>query len=123
MAGSSYINLPKELDHSRKRLINIQNIDDNEFFNWSIVRYVNPVDHNPRRITNADKEFAKNLDFKNINFPVKIRDIHKIEKDNYIGISVFGYENREKRPVYVSKKCCAEKHVDVLLIGEEGKRH
>ena len=29
LAGSSYIKLPKELDHSRKRLINIQNIDDN----------------------------------------------------------------------------------------------
>ena len=29
-AGSSYIKLPKELDHLRKRLINIQNIDDSE---------------------------------------------------------------------------------------------
>ena len=37
--------------------------------------------------------------------------------------SVFGYENKEKHPIYVSKKCCEEKHVDLLLIGEEGKRH
>ena len=29
LAGSSYIKLPKELDHLRKRLINIQSIDDN----------------------------------------------------------------------------------------------
>ena len=29
LAGGSYINLPKELDHPRKGLINIQNIDDN----------------------------------------------------------------------------------------------
>ena len=29
-------------------------------------------------------------------FLVKIRDIHKIEKKNSIGISVFGYENKEK---------------------------
>ena len=28
----------------------------------------------------SDKDFAKRLDFKVITFPVKIRDIHKIEK-------------------------------------------
>ena len=32
LAGSSYINLPKELDHPKKGLTNIQNIDDNECF-------------------------------------------------------------------------------------------
>ena len=78
-AGSSYIKLPKELDHPREGLINIQNIDDNECFKWSIVRYLNPADHNPRIITKADKGFAKKLDFKNIKLPVKIRDIHKIQ--------------------------------------------
>ena len=30
LAGSSYIKLPKELDHPRKVLITIQNIDNNE---------------------------------------------------------------------------------------------
>ena len=28
----------------------------------------------------ADKDFAKRIDFKDIRFPVKIRDIHKIKK-------------------------------------------
>ena len=46
------------------------------------------------------KDFAKKLDIK---FPVKIRDIHKIKKNNSIGIRAFGYENKEKRPIYVSK--------------------
>ena len=40
LAGSSYIKLPKELDHPRKELLNIQNIDDNECFKWGIVRYL-----------------------------------------------------------------------------------
>ena len=52
---------------------------------------------------------------------MKIRDIHKIEI-NSIDISVFGHENKEKHPVYLSKKCCEDKHVDLLLIGEEGKK-
>ena len=47
LTGSSYIKLPKELDHPRKGLINIQNTDDNEYFKWCLVRYLNPVDHHP----------------------------------------------------------------------------
>ena len=34
LAGRSYIKLPKELDHPRKGLINIQNTDNNECFKW-----------------------------------------------------------------------------------------
>ena len=77
---SSYIELPKELNQPRKRLINIQNINDNECFKWSIVRYLNPANHHPARITKGDKDFAKKIDFKDVKYPVKIRDIHKIEK-------------------------------------------
>ena len=77
----------------------------------SIVRYLNPTDHNSRRIVEADQDFSEKLDFKDIIFQVKIRDIYKIEQNNYIGISVFGYENKEKHPIYVSKKYCEEKHV------------
>ena len=50
LAGSGYIKLPKELDHPRKSLTDIQNIDDNECFKWSFVRHLNPADHKPRRI-------------------------------------------------------------------------
>ena len=100
LAWSSYIKLPKELDHLRKGLINIQNTDDNE---WCSFRYLNHAYHNPRRITKSYKDFAERLDFKDIRFPSKISKIHKIEKKNCLGISVFGYENKEKHPIYVSK--------------------
>ena len=44
-----------------------------------------------------DKLFGDELDLEDIKFPVnKIRDIHKIQKKNYIGISAFGYEKEEK---------------------------
>ena len=32
-------------------------------------------------------------------------------------------KKRKKNPIYVSKKCCEEKTVDLLLIGKEGKKH
>ena len=84
-------------------MINIQNIDDNECFKLSIVRYLNPANHHLAGIAKADKDFPKKRDFKDTKFPVKIRDIHQIEKKNSIGISVFGYENKEKHPIYASK--------------------
>ena len=59
--------------------------------------------------------------FKDIEFPVIIGDIHKLEKKNSIDISIFGHENKEKCPIYVSKKCCEEKHVDLLFIGKGEK--
>ena len=99
----------KELDHIRKGLINVQSIDDNECFKWCFIRYLNPVDYNPRRFAKAGKDFAKRLDFKDIKFPVKIIDIHRIKRKNFINISI--YENKGKCPIYVSKECCEEKHV------------
>ena len=99
LAGSSYIKLHKELHHPKKGLINIQNTDDNECFKWCLVRYLNPADNHPV----VKKDFAKRLDFKDIKFLVKAREIHKIKKMNSIGISIFGYENKEKYPIYVSK--------------------
>ena len=79
LAGGSYIKLPKELDHPRKGLINVQDTDENECVKWCLVKYLNPADHDPKGITKADKDFAKRIDFKVRKFSVKIRSFHKIE--------------------------------------------
>ena len=39
-------------------------LDDNERFKWSLVRYINLADHHRERVTKADKDFVKKLDFK-----------------------------------------------------------
>ena len=98
--------------------MNIENNDDNECFEWCLVTYLIPANHHPARITKADKYFPKRLDFKDIKLPVKIRDIHKIEKKNAIGISVFGYENKEKHPIYLSKQYCKQ-NIMIHYIFEE----
>ena len=38
-------------------------------------------------------------------------------------ILLFYDKNKVKYAIYETKKCFEEKHVDLLLIGEEGKRH
>ena len=100
LAGSSYIKSRKELDNPRKGLINIRNIDNNECFKWCLVRYLNAEDPNPRKTTKSDEDFAKRLDYKDIKFPIKMKDIHKIQKTSSIITSVFGSEKKEKHAIY-----------------------
>ena len=57
LTGSSYIKLPRELDHPGKDLINIKNIGDNECFKLCLVRYLHPADHNLRKIRKFGDEF------------------------------------------------------------------
>ena len=73
LVGSSYIDLPIELKHPRKGLINIKN-NDQKCFLWCHVRHINPVKDHPGRIKNIDRDFANNLNYDGIEFPVQEKD-------------------------------------------------
>ena len=45
-----------------------------------------------------------NLDYAGIEFPVDVKQYNKIEKQNNININVFGYEEKQLFPIYVSKE-------------------
>ena len=102
LKGSSYIELPPEIKKS-KGLINIKN-EDNECFRWCHIRHLNPQNKNPQRIKKIDKNLIKQLDYSNIEFPVTVKQINKIEKQNDIRINLFGYEEKQKFPIYISHK-------------------
>ena len=121
MKGLSYIKLPQELRHHRKGLINMKN-EDNECFRWCHIRHLNPQDKNPQRIKKSDKEYINKLDYSGIEFPVTTKQYNKIEKQNEININVFGYENKQPYPIYVSKEKY-ENHMELLLITEDKNKH
>lgn len=77
-----------------------------------MVRYLHSADHIPRRI--------RKVDFKDITYPEKKRIFTKVKKKSCIGISLFGYDNKQKYPVYVLRKAL-ERLMDLLLI-REGKK-
>ena len=56
-------------------MVNIQNIDDNQCFKWFLLKYLHLANHHPARIRKADRSFGDELDFEDIKFPIKIRDI------------------------------------------------
>ena len=122
LKGRSYFPLPEELRNSRKGLINIKN-DDNECFRWCHVRHINPVKKDPQRITQKDRGIAKTLDYSGVTFPVTIRDMGKIEKQNKININAYVYNEDGK---YVSpirnSKTAYDDTLNVLLIERETEK-
>ena len=119
--GSSYIELPIELQNPAKRLINIKNKDD-ECFRWCHIRHLNPQKTNPQRIKRVDKQFIEGLGYTNIERPVSQRQYNKIEKQNNIRINVFGYEKGQPFHIHISKEEF-EDQMNLLLITKDEKRH
>ena len=121
LKGSSYINLPQELRHNKKGLINLKN-KDNECFRWCHIRQLNPQDKNPQMIKKSDKKYIQDLDYTGIEFPVTTKQYNKIEKQNEININVFGYENKQPYPIFVSKEKY-NNQINLLLITEDDNKH
>ena len=119
--GSSYIKLPAKLGNSRKGLINIKN-EDNECFRWCHIRHLNPQEKNPQRIKKEDKKMINELNYDGINFPLSQKHYNKVETQNDIRINVFGYENGQAFPIYISKEKF-DNQMNLLLITKDEKKH
>ena len=77
--GSSYIPLP-DIIMRKKAIINMEN-KDNKCFLWSILRYLHPIEKHKTRLTDI-RNYENDLNFKGIDFPVKLKDIPKFENQN-----------------------------------------
>ena len=122
LKGRSYFPLPGELRNSKRGLINLQN-DDNECFRWCHVRHINPDKKDPQRITQKDRKIAQTLDYTGVTFPVTIRDMGRIEKQNKININAYLYNEDGK---YVTPYRNSETEygdtLNVLLIERETEK-
>ena len=70
--GSSYIELPIELQNSVKGLINMKNKDD-ECFRWCHIRHLNPQKKDPQIIKKEDKRLIEGPNYEGIEFPVPLK--------------------------------------------------
>ena len=121
LRGYSYIPLPEELQNPAKGIINMKN-NDNECFRWCHIRHLLPQNKNPQRIKECDKKYVEKLDYSGIEFPVSAKQYNKIEKQNNIRVNVFGYEEKQKYPIYISKEkfnSC----LNLLLLTEGDAKH
>ena len=119
MKGSSFLPLPAKMA-SKKAIINVQNHDD-KCFMWAVLASLHPINNNPQRFAHY-AQYAEELDFTDIPFPVKVCDINKFEKLNDISVNVFGYEHGTLYPLHLTK-VRGVRHVNLLLISKGEKYH
>lgn len=122
LQGSSYLRLPRELV-DKKAVLNIKN-DDERCFVWSVLAALHPV-HRKDHPENGYhyKKYVNELNLDGIEFPMKVSQIAKFERQNTaISVNVFGYEQKELFPVYITKEK-KENHVNLLLIANNETRH
>lgn len=120
LSGSSYIELPIKL-RFRRGIVNVQN-DDNKCFLWSVLAALHPVDRNPQDISQY-RSYENQLNMKDIEFPVSLSKMTKFEKQNNISINVFGFEEGEIFPLYLSKLSNGHKEVDLLYLADDTNQH
>ena len=122
MRGGSYIPLPNFIMR-KKAIINMENEDDKCFL-WSILRYLHPREKHSTRISDL-KKYENDFNFKQINFPVKVKDITKFENQNpdLPGINVFSLNDNNKiYPLRINQNDC-QKSIDLFLCSDAEKQH
>ena len=120
LSGSSYIKLHHDIMR-KKAVINMQN-EDNECFKWCITRALNMVERNAERISEILQLQSKKLNWEGLEFPMKLKDIHKFEKMNNINVNVLGLNGIEVYPLRPSK-FNYETEINLLLIHDDEKQH
>ena len=121
LQGSSYIPLPTALS-LKHAIINIKN-QDNKCFMWSVLAALHPphAKAHPERVQHYHP-FTDELNFQNIEFPVRVDKIPSFEKQNCISINVFGWEEGELFPLHITNQRF-DRHVNLLLFSQDSKRH
>ena len=120
LRGSTFLPLPSKIS-TKKAVINMKN-NDEQCFEWSAVRALNPVDVHPERVSKELKDKSERLDWSGLKFPVKLNQIAIFEKFNpQISINVFGFEG-VVYPLRLSKSK-NEQTINLLLISDGEKQH
>ena len=122
LKGDSYIPLPDFLMRN-KAIINMEN-KDNKCFLWSVLRYLHPKEKHSSRINDL-REYENDLNFKGIDFPIKVKDIQKFENQSpdLPGINVFSVNDNNKiYPLRLNQKDC-QKTIDLFLFSKDEKQH
>ena len=119
LSGSSYIQLPQKLRHSRS-VLNIRN-EDQKCFLWNILASLHPSDS---PLVSDYEVYENELNMRDINYPVSINRIKKFESSNpSISVNVFACENGEIVPLRITKEKDKFHHLNLLLLKTDTTSH
>ena len=96
---------------------------DEECFKWCVARHFCRDERNPQRISKRLRLEVDKLNWKGIEFPMKLSKINSFEKLNNISINVYSLDNElNLYPLRISEETF-EVCIHLLLIQEKEKRH
>ena len=127
--AGSYLQLPKKICESTS-VLNIQN-DDNLCALWSILAHLFPnyrdsakQDRNNK--PTAYEEHKDQINTGDLQFPLRIRDIGKLERLNNLSINLFSLDHKSHViPIRISKgnEVPKERVIDLLYVQHELNTH
>ena len=119
---STYIDLPVFIKN-KKAVINIQNNDEFCFL-WCVTAALYPTKPNQcSSITSSYPHFSGVLDYDDMNFPMRLDDIYIFEQKNSLSINVYGLNEHQIVPYYLSKCVSDEPTIHLLLSESENGYH
>ena len=102
---------------TKKAVINVKSIDDS-CFAWSVVAALHPARHHVDRASSYP-HYMTVLNFKDIEFPMTLKQIKKFERLNNVSINVYCIEKKEYDisilPIRLTDKKM-DKHVNLLYV-------
>lgn len=108
---SSYMELPPKIRNTHG-VVNINN-GDMKCFLWSVRAALHPAPSHPRKFTHYEP-YEHQLNMKGIEYPVSLASVKKFEKQDKISVNVFGFEEGEVFPLYLTKLENGYSEVDLL---------
>ena len=107
---------------AKKAIINVKN-DDEKCFVWSVLAGLHPQKLHANRVSKY-VPYMKELNVKDLTFPLKVTDVKKFEKKNpSLSVNVFALENKTVYPVHLTINGDATCHVNLLVITSGDKWH
>ena len=125
LRGSSYIPLPDKINN-KQATINVQNKNDDKCFIYCLARRFdpNPEKNHLERVSKHLKKVCSDLKYDNIECPVTMKDIPKIEKQFNITINIFGHNDEGLFPIKLNKNVVdLSKHIDLLITSNDEMNH
>ncbi len=124
--AGSYLQLPPKIRES-KSVLNIQN-DDNLCALWCILAHLFPkyTGHQRQYKSTAYEEHKDQINTGDLQFPLRIRDIGKLEHLNNLSINVFSLDHKSHViPIRIPKanEVPKERVIDLLYVEHEMNTH
>ena len=120
LGGSSYLPLPAKFSGIRS-VVNVKN-EDQRCFMWSILAALHPAPRHAERLSHYE-EYVDELNMAGMQYPITMNQIPRFERQNEISVNVFGMEDGEIFPLFLSKLETSRMEIDLLFLQEEDATH